>query len=54
MNAMAYSVFLPLPLGEGRGEGLRRIVPESQSITVPALSLTLSQRERGPTQGSAS
>jgi hypothetical protein len=53
MNAMACSVFFPLPLGEGQGEGLRRIVPESTPITVPALSLTLSQRERGQMQGSA-
>jgi hypothetical protein len=65
MSALRQLVFLPLPLGEGRGEGLQRFIPQSAFITMPALTLTLSQREReqdeylsqgerGQMQGSAS
>jgi len=38
--------FLPLPLGEGRGEGCSPGRPVRVSQT-RALTLTLSQRERG-------
>jgi hypothetical protein len=53
MNVLLSLVFLPLPLGEGRVEGLRRIPRQSAFITVPALTLILSQREREQMWGMA-